>query len=467
MNIGTGIAKYDCPMAEARERVPGSGARGEAGADQPSKRTAIDESKPDEPGSAAEDAALPAPPRIDHRRFRRELMPAWLGAVAVLRGEPIQRLGRPDLHVAYLGGGHTVTHAVAAAVQPDASVWVWDHRPAAVELTGYLADAASLPNLVVHEHPELPSRLGALGPIGGPPRPVDLVVVDQVLDSFGDEGRTQVIAAIEESLRPGGAVVVTYRTAVGWAEVDPLVRLLRYMVAHQSGPLLDATDQAVAQLVRLRDAGAVYLHARPLTLAWLDDLTAMPTTQVVADYLDQDLRPISHVQVSDALGAIGCHFIGSATFDDDAAWASDELPMSDPLIETVTGAPSVELRETFADLALRRTIRTDLFRLGHPIASRVPFPLSLAPLDTRDRDLLKGADQTAMAVLMAQGRAHPAASGPPDQRAIDASARLTEVLAKLDSGLASQVSRLQVLPQFLTAGELPASGTDQPEEATS
>lgn len=101
-------------------------------------------------------------------------------------------------------------------------------------------------------------------------------MIDHVLDALDDDGRAHVLDAVEASLRPGGVVAVTYRTAIGWAEIAPIVRLLRYMVTHHGGPLLDATSDAVRQLVQLREAGAKYLNARPVVRAWLDELAASP-----------------------------------------------------------------------------------------------------------------------------------------------------------------------------------------------
>ena len=429
--------------------------------------TGAPEIEPHEPVSPSEaqspdesDTPPPGPveaPRVDHRRFRRELTPTWLAAVAALHDDPCPRLHTHELRVAYLGVGHSATAAVIAAVHPHASVWAWDHRPGPVELISALGEAAGLENLTVHQHPVLPGRLGAPSADGGSVEPVDLVVIDHVLDALNDDGRAHVLHAVEASLRPGGVVAVTYRTAIGWAEIAPIVRLLRYMVTHHGGPLLEATSDAVRQLVQLREAGAKYLNARPVVRAWLDELAASPAEQVVTDYLDQGLYPLSHAQLSDAMGAIGCHFVASATLDDELSVSTeDDDPLPDDLLEVIAAASSVELRETYRDLTWRRTIRADVFRLGRHHSPTRGQSLRFAPTAGGDDPMGDGVDKAAVLHAWRSGRIHPVASASPTDRAVQAAARLSQVLA--DQQPDGSV-RLEVVAPLGTAVEVATAGS--------
>ena len=92
--------------------------------DEPDDPTAtsapeIESHEPEPPSEAQSpdesDTPPPRPveaPRVDHRRFRRELTPTWLAAVAALHDDPCPRLHTHELRVAYLGVGHSVTSAV-------------------------------------------------------------------------------------------------------------------------------------------------------------------------------------------------------------------------------------------------------------------------------------------------------------------------------------------------------------------
>lgn len=393
-------------------------------------------------------------PTVDHRLFRRELTPTWIATVAGLRGDSAPRLEKPDIAVAYLGGAQGVTAAVVAATHPDATVWIWDHRPEAVEFATTLADAVDLPNLDVHQSPRLPDRLGV--PRGSAdPRPLDLVVVDRVLDVADQLHRQRIVQAIERSLRPGGVVAAAYRTVIGWAEIDPLIRLLRYVALNQSDSLIAAVNNAVSWLTRLRDLDAAYIANRPVARAWIDEIESMKPEQVVADYLDQDLTPVSFAQVSDVLGSIGCHFAGSAILDEGLA-EEDVVPFSRELGRVIAAQSSSVVRETFSDLAVRRLERTDLYRLGrstsavHRIRGVATPPWGhVAVMATGRPELQSNIGPNELAVLMAQGEVHPSVQGEPDKRAVEASRRLTDVIGRLIEWNVG--TRLKILPQFQTA----------------
>jgi hypothetical protein len=63
---------------------------------------------------------------------------------------------------------------------------------------------------------------------------------------------------------------------------------------------------------------------------------------------------------------IGCHFVGSARLTDDL-----DLDLPEGLARQIAAAPTRVLGETYRDLAVRRTDRLDVFRLG-------PAPLTAA-----------------------------------------------------------------------------------------
>lgn len=158
-------------------------------------------------------------------------------------------------------------------------------------------------------------------------------------------------------LRPGGFLAISYRTVVGWGEVAPLVRLLRRTIAEGA-----AKDQRelLAPLQVLRSRGAAYpggspcgrcvagRGARHVTSGGGRPLIARP----------DDLRPVSHAQISRAVAGHGAEFVTSAHL-------YDPLTAAPPaLARQVRETPTAVLRESLASLAVRRTRRIDLFRLG-------------------------------------------------------------------------------------------------------
>ena len=178
--------------------------------------------------------------------------------------------------------------------------------------------------------------------------------------------------------------------------------------------------------------------------------------RVDAEYLDRDLRPVSHAWVAGGLRDAGCVFVGSAR-------PTDALGLDIPpaVAEMVAGARTPVLRETYRDLGAGRADRIDLFRVGagplSPTASASRLDdLELAGLRGDDDVLPLVADATmrhrlghgtlatsalggstsaiveAVRHLMGSGAAHPVVAGVPPAAAVDASESLTTALAEAD-----------------------------------
>lgn len=297
-----------------------------------------------------------APLRTDHRTFWPEFTPTWINVATLLAGHRPPRL-EGGFRAVYLGTGRRIVAPVVAACHPDAEVITWDIGPSETEAVRRAGEAAQLDNLMVDED--------ALPPSPGKPA-AEIVVVDQVLDSVSDERRAAILDSIASLVRPGGLVCVAYRTSIGWSETVPVIRLLRYLAARDARPSAVVVDDARALLEHLREGGAEYLTQRPVVAAWLEHVLASDATGVAADYIDRNLRPISHAWLAARLRGLGCSYIGSARLGDPSA-----LQVSPKLGAAARDARSDVLRETITDLAIARSSRVDLFRLGAaPLTAR-------------------------------------------------------------------------------------------------
>lgn len=397
---------------------------------------------------ASPPASAPSPPRTDTRRFKPELTPSWLHLATLLAGhEPPAPAPADGPRVAYLGGGRGFTAAVTAAVHPDADVWWWDPTLAGAEAARSLRDAAALPNLTVHQSPALHAGLG-----GGPR---DLVVVDGVVDAVDPDRRAAVLAAAAAALRPGGLLCVTYRTEVGWIEVAPVHHLLRHLLGRDPRPVGQALADALAEVEALHTGGAQYLVDRPVVRAWWQELRNRPAAEVVEELGPGPLRPTSHAQLAQAVAPAGLSYVGPAHPDD---LVPPGLPAR--LAAVVDDHPAPLVREALADLAQRRTHRTDVFRVGaHPLSERdrhrridavtVTGVGRLDPTDASLRRLLPAATrrvlaagpvplaelgpaaatpadrETVLRTLLARDLVHPVV--PHDEGAVTAAHRLTAV----------------------------------------
>jgi hypothetical protein len=327
----------------------------------------------------------------------------------------------------------------------------WDPDPAKVAAVRRLGDDAELVNLVTHEQPAPPAS---------DELPFDIVVVDGLIDSVSHLERNGFATAAAALLRPGGVACVTYRTLVGWGEIAPVAQLLQHFALHPHRDRVRAVDDAKRLLNELRERRIAYF-SRPAVDGWLDDLLETPTGDIVDRYVDRDLVPISHAQVTGLLAAAGATYVGST---DPAADLRDPLPPK--LDRQLRSATSTLLRETLGDLARRRAHRADLFCLGPaPIAPRerthrlgnlrvIGLADDSEPATTKNRWAGTKARQREQELRQALGSGvvHPLVDEPVSPTAVEAATRLTGVLA--GSGVPKE-QRHVVVP--LLGSALPAS----------
>lgn len=402
-----------------------------------------------EAGSISEPTPI-EPPREDRRWFRRDLTPAWAATVCLLAGERPIECSTAD--IAYLGGRSAFTPAVIAATMPDATVTTWNPRPALAHEAWALRRLSGLDNLCVVASRHLPGSLRATAP-ERPDDRFDVVVVDGLLDVVGQLDRLQLVALLGDVLRPGGIVCVAFRVAAGWSEVAVAVHVLQAMVASAPLRAQEVLPRALALMKGLRDEGAEFFTDRPVVSTWLDEAAALPVDVLAAD-LDLGLRPLSHSQVTEAMGSVGLSFIGSADLTEGFG-----LDLPPATVELVESAATPILRETLRDLSRRATHRVDVFRAGSLPMSRAEQSAALGDLvltgisaeeglagadvvwGDAARALIGGAiavadlpgvspDQQAGAVrhLMQAGVAHPVLSTDPAGAAVEAAARLTAAI---------------------------------------
>lgn len=295
------------------------------------------------------------------------LSPTWMATACLLNGHRPPDLDGPFRYV-HLGSGDGATTTAVAAAHPDASVWAWDWRVEHVESTRRRRDALGLSNVTVHERSGLPTDLGG--------ELADIVVVQGVMEYASNDLRDRIVKSIGANLRPGGLVCVTYKTMVGWTEIAPVVTLMRHVAQRYSGDPARLVDHVLELLATLREDRAQHLTERPSVVAWLDELATASDRTIVDDYLRDRFRPMSHAQVAGALAPTGCVYLGSARLTDDL-----DLNLDPTLTAIIAGAATPALRETYRDLAVRRMVRHDVFRLGPAPLSDVECATALAGLE--------------------------------------------------------------------------------------
>ena len=216
--------------------------------------------------------------------FEPRHTPTWLATACLLAGHRAPDLTGGFRYV-HLGGTADLTPVVVAAAHPSAEVEAWSHRSEHIETLRRARDAIGLTNLTIDERPDGPHV--ATGP-------ADIAVVSDLLERVDDDMRRCVSEIVEQMHAPRRLACVSYDTTVGWGEIEPVVRLMRYVA---SRPYVDdrETIPAVRDLLQRAPLGRRPVPHRPPALSrsgsmrWtsLDD-------ERVRELLADEFRPLSH-----------------------------------------------------------------------------------------------------------------------------------------------------------------------------
>jgi SAM-dependent methyltransferase len=295
----------------------------------------------------------------------REATPIWLATAALLLGSRPPDLSQ-TFRYADLGCGHGLTATIVAATCPHAEVWGFDFNPAHIENARRLAAAAGLTNLHFQEasFAELAARrqsdLGAF----------DFIVSHGVMSWISAENRARLVQIIGAWLRPGGLAYLSYNVTTGWAGMVPVRALMRLLM--QAGR--ERSDRAAAgtldYLDLLKEAGANYLSANPMAGQRLAEMRKQDARYLAHEFLNADWQPLMFAEVAEAMEAVKCSYIGSATLAENV----DAVSVPPGMAGLVAQATSPMLRETLRDFGLAKGFRRDIYRRGllpMPVAEQV------------------------------------------------------------------------------------------------
>ncbi len=154
--------------------------------------------------------------------FYRELAPGHLEFVALLSGVVPPHRGEGATYCE-LGCGQGFGLNLLAAANPAMQFWGFDFNPAQITNANRLAREAGLQNVTFRDL----SFMEALKLPKDALPSFDFIVLHGIYSWISDENRQAIVSFIEQRLKPGGLVYVSYNCMPGWAQVAPLQRLLR------------------------------------------------------------------------------------------------------------------------------------------------------------------------------------------------------------------------------------------------
>jgi len=285
--------------------------------------------------------------------FYRELTPAVLGLVGLVRGQrsPIRS---PSLTYCELGCGQGFTANVLAAANPHIDFYATDFNPAHIVGARALAGEAGLPNIHFFDdsfaefldRPDLPA--------------FDIISLHGIYSWVSAENRRTIVEIVRRKLKPGGLVYISYNALPGWAAAMPLRQLFVDHAATATGPIGPRIEAALQYVEKLRSADPAFFRAVPGLAARFDGIKNQNRNYLAHEYFNKDWTPFYHSDVVSDLAEAKVSFVGSAALLEQFDFINLNAAQQQVLADTSDPL----LKETVRDYMVNRQFRRDVFVKG-------------------------------------------------------------------------------------------------------
>jgi SAM-dependent methyltransferase len=286
--------------------------------------------------------------------FFRELSPVWLNYVAALAGAFPRDVNRPFKYLE-LGCGFATSTVVNAGALPCGAFYACDFNPAHIEAGRNHAAGLGIDNIRFFETP-----FEELLEIDLPD--FDFVVLHGVYSWVNSEARESIRRIIEQKLKPGGLLYLSYNCQPGWTVEAPLRRLLMELAATASGNTSERAALAAHTLQELGNSHLRYFRANPEASAAVDAYVRSPSNYLAHEFMSQTWELFYSTDILTEMTEIGLEYLGSATLPDNHPM----LIVDERAATALASLPTQRQRHLAMDFAVNRRFRRDVFVRGHP-----------------------------------------------------------------------------------------------------
>ncbi len=281
--------------------------------------------------------------------FFRELSPAWLNYVALLRSAPVCDLDRPFTYLE-LGCGLGSSVVTYAGAFPKGQFHACDFNPLYIEQASRRAADFGIANIEFH-----PAGFADLLPS----LPLlDFIVVHGVYSWVGPAERQAIRRLVRDRLKAGGRLYVSYNSLPGWATEVPLRRwLLELSDPGKSSDTATRVSQALDSLRQFGKLGLRYFEANPAAATALESYSRAPISYLAHEFFNEAWEPFYGVDVADQMAEAGVAYLGSATLAEN----HPELLLDESINQAIGRLASDRQRRLAADFATNQQFRRDVF----------------------------------------------------------------------------------------------------------
>lgn len=287
--------------------------------------------------------------------FYREMTPVFLTIAGLFTGSRMPDDGQPFTYCE-LGCGQGVGTAIMAAANPNGQFYGIDFNPGQIDNARRFAAAAGLENVTFIEASFaelLENKSEALTSF-------DYIALHGVYSWINSDNRQAILRFIEKTLKPGGAVYVSYNTLPGWTAMAPARRFMVEVAERKTGRSDIRAAAALDELDRLKEAGSRYFKANQSVEAQLKRARTLDKSYVTHEYLNASWHPLYVTDTIAEMTSAKLTYMGSATLVENL----DTVFLPESLRQTSTSFGDVAFTELLKDFHSNKQFRRDIFVRG-------------------------------------------------------------------------------------------------------
>lgn len=292
--------------------------------------------------------------------FYKQQAPAYINFACMLNGyEPVP-LDR-DFTYCELGCGQGLTALALAAANPQGEFHAMDFNPAHIVRAEKLAADTGLSNIAFYEasFEDFAEERVDL------PR-FDFVTMHGVYSWISEDNKRAIVKFLDRYLKPGGVVYVSYNSMPDTTAGLPLQRMFSEFARLMPGRSDHQVERALKFASELRESGA-HLFADNKRLDYLIKTWEGEGGHYLAhEYLNAHWVPLYHADVARDLAPAKLSFVASTILLENFP----DLTLNPEQKEVLDKVQIPEIRETFKDYFLSRSLRQDIFVRGARRMSR-------------------------------------------------------------------------------------------------
>jgi SAM-dependent methyltransferase len=283
------------------------------------------------------------------RTFFRALAPAWLDHVAIVSGfiPPARDRG---FTFCELGCGQGVTAAILAATHPDGAFYGIDAMPSHIEHGRRFAADAAIVNIKFHAADfATAARMQLPG--------FDYIAAHGVYSWVNAQSQAALRAFIDQHLKPGGLVYISYNAIPGRAADLPLQRLVRALGGTFRGDSMRRLTAAAAIVRRLAELKPPALTASSLLHRLKKNKERLAGPYLVHELMIGGWDALCVTQVRAEMATIGLTPVGSATLVQNF----DSFVLGRAARKALATIHDGDVRELARDFLINQFFRCDVF----------------------------------------------------------------------------------------------------------